>query len=127
MKQIQQIRVRPGKSGSIVLIVVGSLFFVFGTFLTGAGLADSSERDLWILLWLFRIIWWAVCLSMIAYGVLMVVGKKPPVMVEADIEGKDGEGDFDTRLRKLEALRTEGLISRQEYDNKRTEIIQEKW
>jgi hypothetical protein len=34
---------------------------------------------------------------------------------------------FDDKLRKLEGLRKEGLISEEEYSKKRTEIIEQKW
>lgn len=127
MERIQQIRVRPGKAGSIVLIVMGSIFFVFGTFLTSIGLADSSDSAFQMLIWFFRLIWWAVCLAMIVYGLLMLTRKKPPSMLEMDLEDVGTEGDFEARLRKLESLRVENLISQQEYDKKRAEIIREKW
>lgn len=127
MGQIRQIQVRPGRAGSIVLIVMGSIFFVFGTFLTSIGLSDSSDSTFQTLIWLFRLIWWAVCFAMIVYGLLMLTRKKPPSMMEMDLEYTGTEGDFETRLRKLESLRKENLISRQEYDTKRAEIMGEKW
>ncbi|MBA4392658.1 MAG: hypothetical protein C0407_03800 [Desulfobacca sp.] len=127
MEQIKQIRVRPGKSGSLVLIVMGSLFFVFGTFLTNVGLAENSDSSFQTMIWLFRIIWWAVCLAMITYGLLMLTRKKPPTMLEMDLEDIGTEGDFEVRLRKLQSLRNENLISQQEYDKKRAEIMREKW
>jgi hypothetical protein len=64
---------------------------------------------------------------MIVYGLLMLTRKKPPSMMEMDLEYTGTEGDFETRLRKLESLRKENLISRQEYDTKRAEIMGEKW
>ncbi len=127
MGQIRQIQVRPGKAGSIILIVMGSIFFVFGTFLTSIGLSDSSDSTFQTLIWLFRVIWWAVCLAMIIYGLLMLIRKKPPSMMEMDLEYTGTEGDFETRLRKLESLRKENLITSQEYDKKRAEIMGEKW
>ncbi|MCG6533577.1 MAG: hypothetical protein L7F78_02575 [Syntrophales bacterium LBB04] len=127
MDQIKQIRVRSGKSGSIALIVIGSLFFVFGTFLTNIGLADSSEPDLQTAIWLFRFVWWVICLAMITYGLLMLIRKKTPTVLEMELEDKGTEGDFEVRLRKLQSLRNENLISPQEYDKKRAEIMREKW
>jgi hypothetical protein len=127
MGQICQIQVRPGKAGSIVLIVMGSIFFIFGTFLTSVGLSENSDSTFQTLIWLFRVIWWAVCLAMIVYGLLMLTHKKPPSMMEMDLEYTGTEGDFETRLRKLESLRKENLITSQEYDKKRAEIMGEKW
>jgi hypothetical protein len=40
--------------------------------------------------------------------------------------GKTG-GTFDDKLRKLEGLRKEGLISQEEFSKKRTEIMEQKW
>jgi hypothetical protein len=38
-----------------------------------------------------------------------------------------GQGDFEGRLRKLESLRRDGLISEAEYARKRAEILGERW
>ena len=35
--------------------------------------------------------------------------------------------DFEERLRKLQRLYDQGLITRDEYDKKRAEILAEKW
>jgi hypothetical protein len=48
-------------------------------------------------------------------------------MLEMELEDKGTEGDFEVRLRKLQSLRNENLISQQEYDKKRAEIMREKW
>jgi hypothetical protein len=127
MDQIKQVRVRPGKVNSVVLIVMGSIFLIFGTFLTGIGLAENSDPSFQTVLWLFRLIWWAACLFMIVYGLLTLFRKKPPAMLELDVEDGAALGDFEGRLRKLQALRRDNLISQQEYDQKRAEIMNEKW
>ncbi len=36
-------------------------------------------------------------------------------------------GDFETRLRKLNTLREDGLITEEEFQKKREEILREKW
>ena len=51
-------------------------------------------------------------------------GKSATVL---EIEEEDQDGDFDSRLRKLEGLRTDGLIDKEEYQRKRSEILAEKW
>ena len=64
------------------------------------------------------------------FGLYSFFGRNLPVAVTAGIDGP-GAGretpDFDTRLRKLSALRDEGLISPEEYDRKRAEILGERW
>jgi len=42
-------------------------------------------------------------------------------------ESDQPSSDFDERLRKLENLRTESLISEDEYEKKRRDILKEKW
>ncbi len=37
------------------------------------------------------------------------------------------DADFDVKLRKLEGLKNEGLISEAEYKKKRAEILDQKW
>lgn len=38
-----------------------------------------------------------------------------------------GSTDFEDRLRKLDALRRDGLITDSEYQAKRSEIVAERW
>jgi hypothetical protein len=37
------------------------------------------------------------------------------------------EDDFETKLRKLNRLKEDGLLTEEEYQKKRTEIIDQKW
>jgi hypothetical protein len=123
---IQKVNVRPGKTGSLVLVIMGILFFVFGTFLTGIGIGEGGE--LAGLLWIFRIIWWVACAFMVVYGLRVLLGKKPPIILSADYESSThGENEIAVRLRKLEALKSEQLISEKEYEEKRAVIMNEKW
>ena len=127
---IHSLRVGLGKPGALALVVMGTLFLVFGLGLVSVGISGSDEPGLQPLLGLFGIIWAVVCLSMVGYGLYSLFGGKPPVAVTLGIDGP-GAGpetpDFDTRLRKLGALRDEGLISPEEYDRKRAEILGERW
>jgi hypothetical protein len=38
-----------------------------------------------------------------------------------------GSEDFESRLRKLESLKKDGLITDEEYQQKQGEIMKEKW
>lgn len=42
-------------------------------------------------------------------------------------DGSARPGDFEDRLRDLERLRTDGLITAEEYDRKRADILAEDW
>jgi hypothetical protein len=122
----QKVNVRPGKTGSLVLVIMGILFFIFGTVLTGIGIGEGGE--LAILLWIFRLIWWAACTFMVVYGLRVLLGKKPPILLSAEYENStQAEDDIVVRMRKLEALRSEGLITEKEYGEKRSAIMNEKW
>ncbi|MBC2580460.1 SHOCT domain-containing protein [Clostridium sp. DJ247] len=47
--------------------------------------------------------------------------------IETDKEVNDLEEDFDTKLRKIKKLREDGIITEEEFQNKRNKIINEKW
>ena len=127
---VHSLRVGIGKPGALALVVMGILFLAFGLGLVNVGISGSDESGLQPLLGLFGIIWAVACLSMVGYGLYSLFGGKPPVAVTVGIDGP-GAGretpDFDTRLRKLKALRDEGLISPAEYDRKRAEILGDRW
>jgi hypothetical protein len=42
-------------------------------------------------------------------------------------EGKEVTAGFETKLRGLESLRKDGLVSEEEYKQKREELMREKW
>ncbi len=90
-----------------------------------------------LLLPFFRIIWIIACLAGIVYSIKNLSTysdskkKNIPItatdVVEID-ESEIPEGmDFEKKLRKLEALRKDGLITDEEYRQKRKEIMDEKW
>jgi hypothetical protein len=94
-----------------------------------------SEDGLKILQAVFLLIWVTGCLSVIVfYARLLSKGKTAAqnslidlhVKETTDATGAEGE-DFESRLRKLERLKREGLISGDEYQVKRDQILQQKW
>ena len=40
---------------------------------------------------------------------------------------EESKNDFETRLRSIDSLKKDGLINEEEYKNKRTVIMQDKW
>jgi hypothetical protein len=48
-------------------------------------------------------------------------------VIEIQSERETGTEDFETKLRKLEALKKDGLITDVEYKQKYKEIMDEKW
>ena len=123
-----KIIVRPPRASAIVMIVMGILFLAYG--ITLVGLAEGDARPPVLI---FGILWAAVCIGIIVYGLCILSRRKTPAVAIIDVESApEGENrtegtDFEAKLRKLERLRKERLISEEEYRRKRTEIMAEKW
>jgi hypothetical protein len=145
----QKISVTPGALTVLQAkmgIAIAAAFLVFGLVFAGvvAQEVGSSEGGLSLLMILFMLIWVGVCVSMMvsfyramsragAPGDRSIVdlqfGEAPrfqahePPRAEEPPQG----GDFEVRLRKLEALKRDGLLSESEYREKREQILREKW
>ncbi|GAQ94702.1 short C-terminal domain-containing protein [Thermodesulfovibrio aggregans] len=122
--------VRPSPFASKITIVMLIIFLFFGV----AIMADAPDETPFAF---FRIIWIIACLAGIVYSIKNLSTysdskkKNIPItatdVVEID-ESEIPEGmDFEKKLRKLEALRKDGLITDEEYRQKRKEIMDEKW
>ena len=78
---------------------------------------------------IFALIWTVVCIALIAHSIkvlkLIKMGKFE--IAEISDPNPENESDFSSRLRNLEALKKDGLISEGEYQKKRKVIMQEKW
>lgn len=120
--------VRPSKASAISLAIMGTLFLIFGVVFIW-NTADGDARPYALM---FMVLWVAICGLMVVYGLSFIFSKRPPAVTEIDIEGLGGvsaEGgtDFASKLRGLESLRKDGLISEEEYTAKRSQIMKEKW
>ena len=115
-------RVRPSKSASLLGMVVGGIFTVVGvTVVINIG-------------W-FGIIWTLIALGITIGHAVNFFGKRG--ISEWDVEVQTSEQrvtnrgpepeNFESRLRRLERLKAEGLITEDEYLQKRSEILNEKW
>lgn len=121
----RSVHVRPGRGAAVIQLVMGLLFLMFGLVLTTVGKEDASEPSLWWALTAFQVVWVAGCGALIVYSIAVLRGWRGTSAVVLDIEG--GGGDFDERLRKLDGLRRDGLISEEEFRRKRDEIMKEPW
>lgn len=126
-------------------IVVAAAFLIFGLAFGAVVLPGASgEPGLGILMLLFLLIWVGVCIAMImTYSRVLSRGgapadrsivdlqiESPPRFQGPDSPRSDGAaavGDFEERLRKVEALKRDGLLSESEYRDKREQILREKW
>ena len=100
-------------------IVVGAGFLVFGIAFLVVLLGEGSQIGV-----AFMALWIAVVTVIIAFNVYHLVTRKAVVEIDADT---DAESDFDAKLRKLERLKNDRLISEEEFRRKRAEILEQKW
>jgi hypothetical protein len=122
------IRPRPTKLSGIAMIVAGIVFLAFSAvpFMTAEGEARPFAM-------IFGVVWVLMCVGFVVYGAYILVSAKPSIGIVYDIEGgaptggSNTDNDFDARLRKLEKLKQDGLISEDEYRRKREEIVKDPW
>lgn len=136
----QKVHVTPGgltRMGAKAGILTAVLFLLFGLVFGFVSLSDvpDSEIGLKLLIGVFFCIWVVVCISMIVIY-LRILSKPTDSGVNSLVDldyaktsesGETGSGDFETRLRKLELLKRDGLITDAEYLVKREQILREKW
>jgi uncharacterized membrane protein (DUF106 family) len=112
-------RVRPSKGSSIVGMIVGVIFIFIGvsTFIPMAGL--------------FGVLWTLMAVVITGSHVYNIFSEKGLSEYQVDVEVVDSyqkrEESFDEKLRKLKALKDDGLINEEEYETKRKEILNDKW
>ncbi len=115
---------RPLKTIFVAQLVIIPLFMLVGLFFLTVAKGEAR-----IFMVIFVIIWEAACIAILVNavkalkrmgnGMLEVAGLSGPAAAE--------ETGFAAELRALEALRKEGLISDDEYQEKRVGIMEKKW
>ena len=118
------VHVRPGRAASLAGLLVGVAFLVFGiVFLVVLLQEDSMVGVAFMSLWIF------VVGLIIALNAYHLITRK--AMLDIDTEGgtaiPGSDADFDRKLRRLEDLKKDRLISEEEYKRKRAEILDQKW
>ena len=104
-------RYRPNKVQSAVGIAAGGLFILLGLFFVIPTFG------------FFGIIW-----TLFAVGITASNAYGSLEMEERDGPGEGSGGlDFEEKLQKLQRLYEQRLITREEYEQKRAEILAEKW
>ncbi len=133
-----KVHITPGRAQAKIGIVIAAMFLLFGLVFGFVVLQETpdSEGGLKILMGAFFLLWVVACSSMIIFYVRILSKSKNPEdqsLVDfqyeasgvADTSGLDN--DFAKRLRHLEELKREGLITEAEYRDKRAQIMAEKW
>lgn len=132
-------RITPGRvprTGALFGIIISALFLIFGGFICYQAIQNisSGEMSLGIVLSLFSLIWMVGCIAILINFTRIYKACDPSpdnqfVRIERLHTSEDPEmnQDFDTRLRKLESLYQDSLITEAEYNAKRSEVLEEKW
>jgi hypothetical protein len=126
--------------GALIGLVFMLLFGIGFAILVGNVLIDNEAPPaVFVVFILFMLAWLAAVLFSLVYHVLNLNRAKGLSLIDVETEpgtsallppplgGQADQSDPMQRLRSLEALKHDGLISEDEFRCKREEIIQQKW
>jgi hypothetical protein len=121
---VQKINIRPIRPSLVVGLIVTSAFLIFGIVFMVVLIKERSWPGV-----AFLAFWILIILVMIGYLAYMLATRRTVVDIETEIAPPAGEAgpDFDDKLRKLEALKKDGLVTDEEYRAKRAEIMKKSW
>jgi len=135
----QNVEIVPGKLGArqaAIGIVVVCLMMVGGLVIAAVVMMEvpGSEPGLAIAMGVFWLVWMLVCICLIVSfrrlikdarvsGADGLVGLRVDPMVPS--AGAPDSADSEARLRRLDLLRRDGLVSEEEFSSKRAEILRQ--
>ncbi|MHC1697796.1 MAG: SHOCT domain-containing protein [Geobacteraceae bacterium] len=127
--------IRPARPTSVASLIglVFMLFFGIGfTVLVGNVLHENEAPLIMsLVLYLFMAGWIGIVVYMLVYHSRNIRRPEGMPLFEVDTEAVSGEDgakpSFARKLRDLEQLKTDGLLSQEEYSRKRSEILADKW
>ena len=121
------VRVRPTRAVTIMGLVVAVAMVFFGIFFLTIVTKDTGGESGPLIG--FMILWFLVLGVIIAYGIYNLTSRKGVVEIDVGPTAPEAKAapNFDEKLRKLESLRKDGLVTDEEYRVKRNEIMSEKW
>lgn len=121
---LQKTRVKPTRPMVLMGLIVFLAFLIFGVIFLNVLIREGSGPGI-----VFMIFFIFVILLIIAYMIYLLTSRKGVIEIETEshAQGQDPGPDFDVRLRKLELLKKDGLVTDEEYSDKRAEILKQKW
>ena len=137
-------RVKPGRETSILTAVIAAAMGLFGIFVLAPAFSAGpafgpvgNAASFFVLIWVLAAFGIAAFYAYNAFSQrgasLIDVEMQDDVLMTTGLHGagkrtdSDTTGDFESRLRSLEALKRDGLISEAEYEEKRAAILDESW
>ena len=129
------LNVKPSKPASAGALVGLSFMLLFGigfSVLVGNVLVENEAPvAMFFVFGVFMIGWLGTAVFMLVYHFLNIKRAKGVSLVDIEAEPgpqiNDPASDPMQKLRSLEALKHDGLISEDEFTRKREEIMQQKW
>jgi hypothetical protein len=127
-KASEPLGVKPSELRLWGAVISGIMMLVIGIVLMSVSISANDSVFIWV-----SIIWICIGLGWVLYGIYQLLSDVPDriSLYEIDVEYlRDTPPeyyDFEVNLRKLESLRRDGLISEEEYQRKRTEIMYQRW
>lgn len=126
---------RPSKPLSTGALIGLVFMLMFGIAFLGLIHTVLTENDapfaMSIVFYIFMVGWIGMVLFQLVYHALNLKRTKglPLVDIESEpgLPGDATQGDPMQRLRTLEKLKSDGLITEEEYRRKREEMMREKW
>ena len=122
------VRVRASKPSLIAGIVVVSAFLLFGIGFLVVLLREGDEiGPIFMAFWILVVL---VILCLLSYNLATYDRKGAGAVAEVIFDSPETGGrpvDFEEALRKLDRLRGDGLLTEDEFREKRREIMARKW
>lgn len=123
---------KPVSAGSIAVMIFMILFGVGFLVLVSSVLSQNDAPVIaFIVLYVFMIGWLGTAIFMLGYHILNLKRKKGLSLIDIETESGSQEdiskNDPMQKLRSLEKLKSDGLISEEEFKTKRADIMNQKW
>jgi hypothetical protein len=115
---------RPTKPAIIMGLIAALAMGAFGLFFLGLLIKEGAWPGI-----VFMVFWFLVLGVIFAYYLYNLKSRKGVIEIETEAATPAGAAgpDFDEKLRKLELLKKDGLVTDEEYRQKRTEIMKQNW
>jgi hypothetical protein len=123
---------KPLSTGAVIILVFMLMFGIaFFALVHSVLKKEDAPVAMYIVFYIFMVGWIATALFQLVYHALNLKRAKGLSMVDIESEqglpGEPPQGDPMQRLRNLEKLKSDGLITEEEYRRKREEMMREKW
>jgi hypothetical protein len=125
-------QIKPSKPASLAGFIIGIAFLVFGIVFylvlrPGMDFEDGSGY----LISLFFVVWILAVGFIALFNARNYFGNRGVAMLDVEVESEkseiQGQENVEIRLRRLERLRGDNLITETEFLQKREELLREKW